>query len=143
MIMIHEVTDMAMSDNIKRFRKDAGLTQKSLAEKTGLSFSMISKLESGEQTNPSLETIRKIANVLSITPGELVNTPLSIEEQIDEYIEYKKGLSRGIAGSATGGAEENEITENPWIDLDFRRKFYGINEEELNEAMRLIETLRY
>lgn len=134
---------MAMNDNIRRFRKDAGLTQKLLAEKTGLSFSMISKLESGEQTNPSLETIRKIADVLRVTPGELVNTPLSIEEQIDEYIEYKRGLNRGIAVSAPCGAEEDESIENPWIDLDFRRKFYGINEDELNAAMRLIDTLRY
>lgn len=133
---------MAMSTNMKRFRKDAGLTQKSLAEKTGLSFSMISKLESGEQANPSLETIRKIAEVLRITPGELVNTPLSIEEQIDEYIEYKRGLNRGTAAAVPDGTEKEEPKENPWIDLDFRRKFFGINEDELHEVMKLIDSLR-
>lgn len=132
---------MAMSANMKRFRKDAGLTQKSLAEKTSLSFSMVSKLESGEQANPSLETIRKIADALRVTPGELVDTPLSIEEQIDEYIEYKRGLIGGTAGPVPGGADDESI-ENPWIDLDFRRKFFGINEDELHEAMRLIDTLR-
>lgn len=55
---------MALSDNIKIYRKDAGLTQKVLAARSGLSFSMVSKLESGEQTNPSFETLKKIADVL-------------------------------------------------------------------------------
>ena len=83
---------MILSENIKKFRKDAGLTQKALASKSGLSFSMVSKLETGEQSNPSFETIRKIAVVLKISPGDLVNAPVTIEDQIDEYIEFKRGL---------------------------------------------------
>jgi transcriptional regulator with XRE-family HTH domain len=121
---------------------DAGLTQKALAKKTGLSFSMISKLESGEQTNPSLETIRKIADVLCITPGELLNTPLSIEEQIDEYIEYKRGLNREKPVTAAGGAEEEVRKENPCIDIDFRRKLYAVNEDEINQVIKLMETFK-
>jgi transcriptional regulator with XRE-family HTH domain len=139
---IREVTTMAMSDNIKIFRKDAGLTQKELAKKTGLSFSMISKLESGEQTNPSLETIRRIADVLRVMPGELLNTPLSIEEQIDEYIEYKRGLNKTRPVSASTGAENEARNEDPCIDMDFRRKLYAMNEDEINQVARLIETFK-
>ena len=45
---------MAVKDNLKRIRKEKGLTQRELAEKSKVSFSMVSKLESGEQLNPSL-----------------------------------------------------------------------------------------
>ena len=64
---------MALDENIKKYRKQKGFTQKELASKSGLSFSMISKLESGEQLNPSYQTIKKIANALNIYPEKLVN----------------------------------------------------------------------
>lgn len=41
-------------------RKASGLTQKQLAEKTGIAQSDISKLESGN-ANPSLRTLRRLA----------------------------------------------------------------------------------
>ena len=41
-------------------RKSAGLTQKQLAERTGIAQSDISKLETGN-ANPSLTTLRRLA----------------------------------------------------------------------------------
>lgn len=37
-------------------------------------------------------TIRKIADLSEISPVKVAATPLTIEEQIDEYIKYKRGL---------------------------------------------------
>lgn len=119
---------MALNENIKKFRKEAGLTQKTLAVKSGLSFSMISKLESGEQSNPSFETIRKIAAVLKVAPGELLNASLSVEEQIDEYMEYKRGLGKSTAAPAFHSEHPESSDHNgPWTDLNFRKKLQGIN----------------
>ena len=70
---------MGLRENLKRIRKEQKITQRKLAELTGISFSMISKLESGEQANPSLETISKIANVLKVQPFELL-TNLDLEK---------------------------------------------------------------
>lgn len=61
-----------IKDNLKRIRKEKGLTQKELALKSGLSFSMVSKLESGEQTNPSNDTIQKLASALDVITAELL-----------------------------------------------------------------------
>ena len=116
---------MALNENIKKYRKKSGLTQKALASKSGLSFSMISKLESGEQTNPSFETIRKIADVLKISSGELVNSPLSIEDQIDEYITYMSGLSKNQFKSTVINKERDQ--EDPCADLNFKKKLQAIN----------------
>lgn len=121
---------MALNENIKKYRKQSGLTQKALASKSGLSFSMISKLEGGEQTNPSFETIRKIADVLGVSPGELVNNPLSIEDQIDEYITYMSGLSKNQFKSIA--ANKKSDREDPCADLNFKKKLQAVNNTSIS-----------
>lgn len=46
-------------------RKNTGLTQKELAEKTGITQADISKLENGN-ANPSLRTLRRLAKGLGM-----------------------------------------------------------------------------
>ena len=123
---------MALNKNIKTYRKKSGLTQKALAEKAGLSFSMVSKLESGEQLNPSVETLNKLAGALKITPEKLLYIPSLIEEQIDDYIKYKRGLDQSEAGSKKAEAPEPqieaiELAASPCSDLNFRKKLQAIN----------------
>ncbi len=122
---------MTLNKNIKKYRKEAGLTQKVLASQSGLSFSLVSKLESGEQSNPSFETLKKIADVLKISPAELVNDPLTIEEQIDEYIEYKKGLNQTTPKEESTESmkihKKKEFQVEPCIDLNFMKKIQAIN----------------
>lgn len=60
-----------ISDNIKRYRKAAKMTQDDLAVTTNLSISFISKLETGNK-EPSLETIFKISNALEIQPYDII-----------------------------------------------------------------------
>lgn len=48
---------------IREARKSAGLTQRELAERLGLKQQFISRLESGEEENPTVETLSKIASV--------------------------------------------------------------------------------
>lgn len=120
---------MTLSRNIKIFRKEAGLTQKALANQSGLSFSMISKLESGEQTNPSFDTIRKISDVLQVSPGDLLSDSSTIEDQIDEYIAYKRGLNNGKPKATVQDrrvSRENLCTDL-CTDLNFRKKLQAIN----------------
>ena len=49
------------------------MTQKELAQKSDVSFSMVSKLESGEKKNPSFDTLKKIAKALNVSVDELLN----------------------------------------------------------------------
>ena len=46
---------------IREMRKEKGLTQKQLADKTGIAQSDISKLETGN-ANPSLKTLQRLAS---------------------------------------------------------------------------------
>jgi len=56
--------------NLKRWRKAIGISQKELADKCGTSHSYIRQLESGNG-NPSFLFIGKIANALQIEPYQL------------------------------------------------------------------------
>lgn len=60
------------SKKIKDLRKKAGWSQQKLAEKAGLSFNVITKIEQGRSKFPTLHTIMKIANAFNITVDELI-----------------------------------------------------------------------
>lgn len=55
---------------IKRFRREAGLTQRALARMVGVTPTYISRLEN-EQAEPSIALVRKIARAMGI-PSEVI-----------------------------------------------------------------------
>ncbi|MDD5486940.1 MAG: helix-turn-helix transcriptional regulator [Dehalococcoidales bacterium] len=59
-----------MRDRLAKKRKGAGFTQKTMAEKTGISLSFYIKIEQGKR-NPSLELARDIAILLNATVDEI------------------------------------------------------------------------
>ena len=61
-----------LSDNIKRFRKKKGVSQDRLAKLADVTHTTLVKLESGANDNPTVKTLRKIANALEISLDELV-----------------------------------------------------------------------
>lgn len=61
-----------LSSNIKKLRKQHNLSQEQLAQKAGITYSTLIKIESGNNKNPTLETLTKLASVFKITIDELV-----------------------------------------------------------------------
>jgi transcriptional regulator with XRE-family HTH domain len=57
--------------NAARLRKEAGLTQEQLAERSGLSQQYISGLERGRR-NPTVVTLYELAQALGVSHVELV-----------------------------------------------------------------------
>ena len=51
---------MQFKDILKNLRRENGLTQKELAEKTGINQADISKIETGN-ANPALSTLQRLA----------------------------------------------------------------------------------
>ena len=64
-----------VGDNTARIRREKGLTQEALAEKSGLSQQYISGLENGLR-NPTIVTIYELATALGVGHLDLV-TPVS------------------------------------------------------------------
>ena len=61
-----------LAKRVKEYRKQKGLTQQKLAEKTGLSFNTITKIEQGIGDSPTLKTLVKLADALGVSIDELV-----------------------------------------------------------------------
>lgn len=61
-----------LAQGVKDLRRVKGLSQKQLAENSGLSLRTIQRVENGE-TEPTGETIKRISTVLDITTNELID----------------------------------------------------------------------
>ena len=61
-----------LADNIKRYRNKNGLSQEQLAQKAGVTYSTLAKLESGVNQNPKIKTLQGIAQTLGVTIDALM-----------------------------------------------------------------------
>lgn len=62
-----------LSKNVEKLRKQKGLSQERLARLADVANNTIIKIESGENKNPTLETLRKVAKALDVSVDELIN----------------------------------------------------------------------
>ena len=60
-----------LARNVKALRQSKGLAQERLALEAGIDRTMLSKIER-EVTNPSLETLLKLANHLNVSISDLL-----------------------------------------------------------------------
>jgi len=58
--------------NIKKLRKQKGLSQDRLSKLADISYNTVIKLESGGITNPSIDTLRKLAKALNVSVDDLL-----------------------------------------------------------------------
>lgn len=65
-------TKINLSKNLRHYRKESGLSQKKLAKKAGLVFTVITKIEQGIATQTSIQTIVRLADALSISVDDLI-----------------------------------------------------------------------
>ncbi len=61
-----------IAKRIKDLRKKSGWSQQKLAEKSGLSYNTITKIEQGVAIKPTIQTMIKIADAFQISIDELV-----------------------------------------------------------------------
>jgi XRE family transcriptional regulator, master regulator for biofilm formation len=93
---------MSIGQKIKNLRTAKNLTLPQCADKAGISKGFLSQLENGETSNPSLDTLNKIASALDTTIATLLDKPSikpikivpdEINPQLQEFI--KESNSKG------------------------------------------------
>lgn len=79
---------------IRALRAEQQMTLPDLADKSGLSKGLLSKIENAEDSNPSLDTLFKIAEALKISLSSLLETEKVQLKQIvpTETPWWQKGL---------------------------------------------------
>ena len=88
-----------VGQRIREIRKDRNLTQRELADRVGLNFTYLSRVENdrldADQT-PREETLQKIAQALKTDPDELLLLARRIPDSFRSRILAKPGMFRRI-----------------------------------------------
>ena len=65
--------DYPLSTNLKKLREKKGLSQDRLAKLADIANNTIIKIEQGENVNPRLDTLKKIAKALEVSVDNLIS----------------------------------------------------------------------
>ncbi|MYL69906.1 helix-turn-helix domain-containing protein [Halobacillus litoralis] len=102
-----------IGENIQNLRKQRGMSLTVLAEYADISKSYLSNIERNLNKNPSVHMVGKIADVLEVSPLELL-----------------------------GLEQENEI-EPEWLDFIHELKRIGVDKERIKEYKLLIDFINW
>lgn len=61
-----------IGENLKKLRLKAGLSQDVLSKRADLAFHTISKIEAGATPNPTIDTVKKLADALGVSLDEIM-----------------------------------------------------------------------
>ena len=74
-----------LGTNVRKLRKEQGLTQEKLAELSDISIAYLSKIENNKANNVSLLITYRLAEPLGVTAGYLVGQS-DLDKMLDEEI---------------------------------------------------------
>jgi transcriptional regulator with XRE-family HTH domain len=114
---------MELGERIATVREDQALTQAELAEKSKISPSTLSQIESGKVPRPHVGTVRKIARALGMDPAELRRT----EER--PLPKARRRWSLEPSFNDVLGDQRREDIYRPW--LEFVNRYAGRWEQRI------------
>jgi HTH-type transcriptional regulator, competence development regulator len=102
---------------LRALRRAAGVSQRELAEKVGVDFSYISKVENDRLPPPAADTIEKICNALGVGPDELMGLTNKLPSDLRQLLVENKG-ARDFMREAQG----MRLSDREWDQLAGRLK---------------------
>ncbi len=119
---------MNIGEQIRKYRKEAGLSQKELGQKLGVSQQHIAQYESGKRI-PKLETINKIAGALNMG--------------IDNIIKQSQDILNDLSSHPENWVQENPFTGEsiPVKQVELLKHYNSLNELGKSKAIERIEEL--
>ena len=136
--------EQSIGRQVRRYRKQLGLTITEMCERTGLSAGMVSKIENGN-TSPSLATLRSLATALNVPVTSLFR---EFEEQRDAtFVKAGQGLAierqgtrAGHQYSLLGHSVHSEVSVEPYlITLDKDSDVFPIFQHAGVEFLYILE----
>lgn len=126
-------------ENIRRLRKEAGLTQAALAEKLGMNRATISKYETGDIC-PPLPIVRRLCDILNCDFHDIVQSSEPPRQTTPESLHKIEELM----GKEPGYLESDlptELSETVKRIYRIKTAFDGMSQEGQEEATRRVEEL--
>lgn len=105
----------SVGGRVRTLRTEQGLNLPALAAKSGLSKGLLSKLENDSESNPSLDTLHKLAQAFDVTIADLLGeqVTVSIREVPRELPEWTKHLVKWL--KETGETPDKDILEAMYV----------------------------
>jgi XRE family transcriptional regulator of biofilm formation len=103
-----------LGEKIKKLRESKGLSLSECAERAGVAKSYLSTIERGLRSNPSIQFIEKIADVLHVSVTSLINEETPLEDML---------------------AKANEELDQDWLDLVKEAMDSGIEKNDFKEFL--------
>lgn len=123
---------MSIGNRIKKHREKAGLSQKELGEKLGVSQQHIAQYEN-EKRIPKMETLRKLSNALNVYTYDLLYDENTAEEKKQQDI-----AEIAIKLINDGNLE---LPNNDISNVILLRNFNRLNNLGKKEAFKRVEEL--
>ncbi len=136
--------EQALGRQVRRYRKQLGLTITEMCERTGLSAGMVSKIENGN-TSPSLATLRSLSTALNVPVTSLFR---EFEEQRDATFVRagqglaieRKGTRAGHLYQLLGHSVHSDVSVEPYlITLDKETEVFPIFQHAGVEFIYILE----
>jgi transcriptional regulator with XRE-family HTH domain len=103
---------MTFGEALRTLRREAGISQRDLAERVGVDFSYISKLENGHLPAPAADTVVKICSALGVPPERLLSLTGKLPTDVQETVGGSPAAQQFLRD-----AKQFSITETEWQHL--------------------------
>lgn len=134
---------MSLGEFLKQLRIENNMSQRDLAEKSGISNAEISRIESGERKKPSHVALKAFAPYLGVSYEELLKKAGYIEETVEH-----EGFTENIYKDDDGNlvdivriAKAMYDKDSNWANLAYRVSASDLTEDELQIIKAQTEVL--
>jgi transcriptional regulator with XRE-family HTH domain len=109
--------EQTFGQTLRDLRQSRGISQRKLAEKVGVDFSYISKIENDRLSPPAADTIVKICKALETQPDTLLALTGKVPSEITNTISSSPAAMQFIRS-----ARSMDLTEKEWAELTVQLK---------------------
>lgn len=102
----------AFGQLLRSIRREKGLSQRALAERIGVDFSYISKIENDRLPPPSADTVLAMAKALGVEPARLLALTRKLPSGIEEHV-----ASSPAAQEFLLAAEQLHLSDGEWQEM--------------------------
>jgi transcriptional regulator with XRE-family HTH domain len=132
------VNESTIGDRIREVRKRRGLTQRELARSSGVSVSLIRKLEQDDYGDVRLETAHRLAVVLRVPTSALITGP-DARDPDRESVDHLDAVRRALEGTLGGDLADAPTLEG--VTAAFRDAVPLLIANRYTEVGALLPTL--
>lgn len=102
---------------LRALRRAANITQRQLAERVGVDFSYISKLENDRLSPPAADTIVRISEAVGVAPDELLAVTGKMPPQVQQGVSSSPAAIQFLRS-----AQAMRLSEAEWKQLSEQLK---------------------